>query len=51
MIFGLPLGLLLGSRVMQGWRGRQERQREIDQLTEQFQVLFREIDSGKKQYP
>src|SRR5262249_37848658 len=44
MIFGLPLGLLLGSRVLRGWRGRQERQRAMDQLTEQFQRLFREID-------
>ena len=42
VILGLPLGLLLGSRVLRGWRDRQERQRDIDQLTEQFQALFRE---------
>jgi hypothetical protein len=33
---------LLGYRVLQGWRARQERQRDIDRLTEQFQALFRE---------
>jgi hypothetical protein len=33
---------LLGYRVLQGWRVRQERQRDIDRLTEQFQALFRE---------
>jgi hypothetical protein len=38
---------LLGYRVLQGWRGRQERQRDIDQLTAQFQALFRESDQGK----
>jgi hypothetical protein len=42
VILGLPMGLLLGSRVLRGWRDRQERQRDIDQLTEQFQALFRE---------
>ena len=42
MIFGLPLGLLLGSRMLRGWRGRRERQCDIDQITEQFQALFRE---------
>jgi hypothetical protein len=42
MICGVPLGLLLGSRMLRGWRRRQERQRDIDQLTEQFQALFRE---------
>jgi hypothetical protein len=50
VILGLSLGLL-GYRVLKGWRGRQERQRNIDQLTEQFQALFREIDSGKNPYP
>jgi hypothetical protein len=38
---------LLGYRVLQGWRARQERQRDIDRLTEQFQALFRESDPGK----
>jgi hypothetical protein len=33
---------LLGYRVLQRWRVRQERQRDIDRLTEQFQALFRE---------
>jgi hypothetical protein len=50
VIFGLPLGLLLGYRVLRGWQGRQEKQRDIDQLTEQFQALFRESDQGKKRY-
>ena len=50
VVLGLGLGLL-GYRVLKGWRGRQERQRDIDQLTEQFQALFREIDSGKNPYP
>ena len=50
VVLGLGLGLL-GYRVLKGWRGRQERQRAIDQLTEQFQTLFREIDSGKNPYP
>ena len=49
VVLGLSLGLL-GYRVLQGRRGRQERQREIDQLTGQFQALFREIDSGKNPY-
>ena len=50
MIFGLPLGLLLGARGLKGWRDHRARQRTIDRLTEQFQALFREIDSGKNQY-
>jgi hypothetical protein len=50
VILGVGLGLL-GYRVLKGWRGRQERQRDMDQLTEQFQALFREIDSGKNPYP
>jgi hypothetical protein len=49
VVFGLGLGLL-GYRVLQGRRVRQARQRNIDQLTEQFQALFREIDSGKNPY-
>jgi len=52
-IGGVALGVglgLLGYRVLKGWWGRQERQRDIDQLTEQFQALFREIDSGKNPY-
>ncbi len=50
VIFGLPLGLLLGYRVLRGWQGRQEKQRDMDRLTEQFQALFRESDQGKKHY-
>ena len=50
VVLGLGLGLL-GYRVLKGRRGRQERQRDIDQLAEQFQALFREIDSGKKPHP
>jgi hypothetical protein len=53
-IGGVALGVglgLLGYHVLKGWRGRQERQRDIDQLTEQFQALFREIDSGKNPCP
>jgi NhaP-type Na+/H+ or K+/H+ antiporter len=48
-ILGGLLGLL-GYRVLQGWRARQERQRDIDRLTEQFQALFRESDQGKNHY-
>jgi hypothetical protein len=47
VICGLLLGLLLGSRVLRGWQGRQERQRDIDRLTEQCQALFRESDQRK----
>jgi hypothetical protein len=50
VVLGLSLGLL-GYYILKRWRGRQERQRNIDQLTEQFQALFREIDSGKNPYP
>ena len=50
VVSGLGLGLL-GYRVLQGRRVRQTRQRNIDQLTEQFQTLLREIDSGKNPYP
>jgi hypothetical protein len=48
----IPGGLLglLGYRVLQGRRARQERQRDIDRLTEQFQALFRESDPGKNHY-
>jgi len=41
---------LLGYRVRQGRRARQERQCDIDRLTEQFQALFRESDQGKNHY-
>ena len=50
VILGLPLGLL-GYRVMQRWWGRQHKQRDIDQLTAHFQVLFRETKQGKNQRP
>ena len=52
VILGVFLGLLLGSRVLshmlQRWQSRMEKQHDIDQLTEQFQALFRAIDQGKK---
>ena len=50
VILGVLLGLL-GFRVLQGWQGRQRRQRDIDRLAEQFQALFRQTDQGKNQYP
>ena len=50
VLVGVPLGLP-GSRALQGWQGRQRRQRDIDRLTEQFQELFRESDQGKNPYP
>ena len=49
-ISGVMLGGLLGVlgyRVRQGRRARQERQCDIDRLTEQFQALFRESEQGK----
>jgi hypothetical protein len=46
VLVGGLLGLL-GYRVRQGRLARQERQRDIDRLTEQFQALFRESDPGK----
>jgi hypothetical protein len=50
VILGLPLGLL-GYWVMQRWWGRQRQQHDIDQLTAQFQALFRETKQGKHQSP
>jgi hypothetical protein len=50
VVSGLGLGLL-GYRAFKGWRGRQERQRDIDQITAQFQALFRESAAGKNPYP
>jgi hypothetical protein len=41
MILGVALGLL-GYWGIQRWWSRQRRQRDIDQLTAQFQALFRE---------
>ena len=41
------LGLMSYRAWPQGWRRRQERQRDIDRLTAQFQALFRESDRGK----
>ena len=49
VILGVFLGLL-GYHVLRGWQGRQEKQRDMDRLTEQFQALFRESDQGKKHY-
>jgi hypothetical protein len=50
VVLGLGLGLL-GYCALKRWRGRQERQCDIDRLTEQFQALFRKINSGKNPYP
>jgi hypothetical protein len=50
VIFGLPLGLLLGYRGLRWWQGRQERQRDMDQLTEHFQALFRKSVQGRNPY-
>ncbi len=54
---GLMLGLLLGVllcyvalRFLSRQRG-QGRRREVDQLTEEFQELFRRIDQDKNQSP
>jgi hypothetical protein len=47
VILGLPLGLLLSYRMLRRRQGRQERQRSIDRLTEQFQALFRESAQRK----
>ncbi len=49
VILGLLIGLM-GYRVLQGWQSRQERQRDIDRLTEQFQGLFRKSDQGKNHH-
>ena len=49
VILGGLLGLLSYS-ALQGWRRRQERQRDIDRLTAHFQALFRESDQGKNRY-
>ena len=51
VICGLLLGLLLGFPLRRAWRERHERQHAIDQLTAQFQALFREIDAGKNPFP
>ena len=53
LMSGVILGGLLGLlsyRALQGWRRHQERQRDIDRLTAQFQALFRESDRGKNHY-
>ena len=50
VILGLPLGLL-GYWLMQRWWSRQRKQHDIDQLTAQFQMLFRETKQGKHQSP
>ena len=49
VISGLLLGLL-GYGVLRWWQGRQERQRDMDQLTEQFQALLRKSDQEKNHY-
>jgi hypothetical protein len=50
VILGLPLGLS-GYWLMQRWWSRQRKQYNIDQLTAQFQMLFRETKQGKNQRP
>jgi hypothetical protein len=50
VVFGLPLGLLLGYRGLRWWQGRQKRQHDMDQLTEQFQALFRKSVQGRNPY-
>jgi hypothetical protein len=51
VILGVLLGLLRRFRILHGWQYRRRRQHDIDQLTEQFQALFREIDQRKNQRP
>jgi len=51
VLLGVPLGLLLGYRVLQRWQSHKEKQRDIDRLTAQFQALFRALAQGKKPYP
>jgi len=48
MLCGVPLGLLLGHRMLRRWQGCKARQRDMDRLTAQFQELFRAIDQKKK---
>jgi hypothetical protein len=54
-ILGMLLGLLFGphilSHMQRWWQDRQQRQRDIDRLTAQFQALFRESDQGKNHHP
>ncbi len=53
-ISGVILGCLLTllcSRVLQGWQRRARRKPDMDQLIEQFQALFRQIDREKHQRP
>jgi len=52
---GLIVGLLLGVLLCYGflqWFGRKRlhgRKQEIDQLTEDFQALFRQLDQDKEE--
>jgi hypothetical protein len=52
---GLIVGLLLGVLLCYGflqWSGRKRlhgRKQEIDQLTEDFQALFRQLDQDKEE--
>jgi hypothetical protein len=50
VILGLPLGLL-GYWLMHRWWSRQRKQHDIDQLTAQFQMLFRQTKQGQNQNP
>jgi hypothetical protein len=49
VIPGLLLGVLLCSRVLQGWQCRARRKRDIDRQIEQCQALFRQIERDKYQ--
>jgi len=48
VILGLLVGLLLGYCLLRGLPRREGRQREIDQLVEEFQALFRQLDQDKE---
>jgi xanthosine utilization system XapX-like protein len=50
ILIGL-LGILVGPRVSQWWQRSQRRRRDIDQLVEQFQALFRQLDQEKHSRP
>jgi hypothetical protein len=47
VIFGSLLGIQLGYRRLRERSHQAEKKREIEQLTEQFQALFRQLDQQK----
>lgn len=51
VMLGFLLGLLLCSRVMQGWQDREVSRKDMDQLIAQFHALFQQIDQEKRQRP